>query len=504
MREGGTDHAHLRQLRQRADRGRCARRGDGQYLRQQQPAAHAHATRWATPPSTPTTRWATASASPTPTGTRSPRSSTSTTCLIATIDPAGGRDAGSAHQLPVRRLRQPHRGHRRQRATRRPIPMPPGTSWSRCATAAVPNADGRSVVYHERYTYDGVGNSLTLTDNNGNSRAMATRRAGCSRATPTPSATSPNTLRRQPAAGADHSSARSCPRAAPRPEVRLRRGGPAHRRDRRAGRRHAHAATTPWATRGRRPTRTAGPPTRIRPQQPACSRRSGPRSPTRSRACRCATRCCTSTTPTATRSPPPTRTATSRLHLRQAQPAGDGEDGNGIKTVFSYDCRNNITQVQIGVQAHLDAERHVVIDSHRERPGHDATPTTSSTSSSPDRRRGQCARHLRQRALPRDARSRLGFAAAVGSVSIRRRQAGAAGGLHRALTYDRVGNCTDRTDHLGRSHALWPTKRLNRAIVAHRRCRATSRASLRRQRQQRQKTDALGRSTTYAYDAVNR
>src|SRR5262249_52028295 len=39
------------------------------------------------------------------------------------------------------------------------------------------------------------------------------------------------------------------------------------------------------------------------------------------------------------------------------------EDANGIKTVYTYDNRSNRTSVQIGVQAHVDADRHVVVDS---------------------------------------------------------------------------------------------------------------------------------------------
>src|SRR6266545_2082708 len=39
------------------------------------------------------------------------------------------------------------------------------------------------------------------------------------------------------------------------------------------------------------------------------------------------------------------------------------EDANGIKTVYSYDSRSNRTSVQIGVQAHIDLQRHAVVDS---------------------------------------------------------------------------------------------------------------------------------------------
>ena len=38
-------------------------------------------------------------------------------------------------------------------------------------------------------------------------------------------------------------------------------------------------------------------------------------------------------------------------------------DANGIKTVYTYDSRDNRTRIAIGVLAHMDADSHVVIDS---------------------------------------------------------------------------------------------------------------------------------------------
>src|SRR5262249_17901553 len=156
---------------------------------------------------------------------------------------------------------------------------------------------------------------------------------------------------------------------------------------------------------------------------------------------------------------------------------------NGIKTVYTYDNRSNRTSVQIGVQAHVDADRHVVVDS---------TENAEVTTYTYDEFGQRIATTdgvgnalvTSDSALYRNLRRELGFidpatgqGKLVAQLSAAEKQA-----LRDLFTercaYDRLGNYIQTTDHLGRNTSF-TYDALNRLLT---------------------RTDALGGITSFAYD----
>ncbi len=184
------------------------------------------------------------------------------------------------------------------------------------------------------------------------------------------------------------------------------------------------------------------------------------------------------------------------------------EDGNGIKTVYTYDSRNNRTSIQIGVQAHVDAAGKVVIDAadnaqvttHIFDEFNQLVATTDGVGN---------ALTVSDSPLYRAMRKDLGFidpATGLGKLAAQLTAAD-----KQALkdlfteryTYDKVGNYTRTTDHLGRSTAF-TYDALNRQVTRTDALGNVTRFAYDGNGNRVKETDALGRLTTFAYDADNR
>jgi len=177
------------------------------------------------------------------------------------------------------------------------------------------------------------------------------------------------------------------------------------------------------------------------------------------------------------------------------------EDGNGIKTVFTYDSRHNRTSVQIGVQAHMDATRHVVVDStenaqvttHTYDEFNQRVATTDGVGN---------ALITSDSALYRQMRLSLGFAELVAQLTPANKQA-LKDKFTERYAYDKVGNYTQTTDHLGRSTSF-AYDALNRQVSRTDALNGVTRYAYDGNGNRVKETDALNHATTHTYEAVNR
>src|SRR6266540_1667950 len=184
------------------------------------------------------------------------------------------------------------------------------------------------------------------------------------------------------------------------------------------------------------------------------------------------------------------------------------EDANGIKTVYSYDSRSNRTSVQTGVLAHVDLQRHAVVDS---------TENAQVTTHTYDEFNQLVAKTdgvgnalvSSDSALYQNLRKSLGFVdtATGAGKTVAQLSAADKQALKDLFTeryaYDKVGNYTQTTDHLGRSTSF-TYDAMNRQVTRTDALAGVSRFAYDGDGNRVKETDALGRVTTHAYDAVNR
>ena len=158
-------------------------------------------------------------------------------------------------------------------------------------------------------------------------------------------------------------------------------------------------------------------------------------------------------------------------------------DANGIQTVYSYDSRGNRTSAQVGVQAHQDAAGRVIVDSTQDAQVETYTydefnqvvAKTDGVGNALVSSDSALYIQLRQQFGVVDAATGKGkLVAQLTAADIQNLKAQ----LTERYTYDRVGNYTSTTDHLGRTTSF-TYDALNR---------------------QTKVTDALGQATTSAYD----
>src|SRR5262245_17301802 len=176
-------------------------------------------------------------------------------------------------------------------------------------------------------------------------------------------------------------------------------------------------------------------------------------------------------------------------------------DPSGRQIAYRYDSRGNRTEVLIGVTAHLDAQGKVVVDSTA-----DAQVTTYTYDEFNQRVAATDgvgnALVSSDSALYRGMRVSLGFAELVANLSAADRQA-----LKDLFTerygFDKVGNYIQTTDHLGRSTSF-AYDALNRQVTRTDALGGVTRAAYDGNGNRVKQTDALGRVATYTYDAVNR
>src|SRR6266540_4002390 len=173
------------------------------------------------------------------------------------------------------------------------------------------------------------------------------------------------------------------------------------------------------------------------------------------------------------------------------------EDANGIKTVYSYDSRSNRTSVQTGVLAHVDLQRHAVVDSPENA---QVTTYTYDEFNQLVAKTDGVGNALvsSDSALYRDMRKSLGFVdpttgagKTVAQLTAADKQA-----LKDAFTeryaYDKVGNYLSTTDHLGRSTSF-TYDAMNRQVTRTDALAGVSRLT--------DTTDALGVLTHRDYDS---
>lgn len=184
------------------------------------------------------------------------------------------------------------------------------------------------------------------------------------------------------------------------------------------------------------------------------------------------------------------------------------KDANGIQTVYSYDSRGNRTSVQVGVQAHLDASGHVVLDSTQDAQVETYTydefnqivSMTDGVGSALVSSDSALYVQMRQQLGVVDSGTGKGKPVAqLTTADIQSLQAQ----FTEHYTYDRVGNYTSTTDHLGRTTSF-TYDGLNRLVKTTDALGQTTKTAYDGDGNVVSQTDALGRKTTDAYDSLNR
>ena len=184
------------------------------------------------------------------------------------------------------------------------------------------------------------------------------------------------------------------------------------------------------------------------------------------------------------------------------------QDANGIQTVYSYDSRGNRTSVQVGVTAHVNSSGAVVIDSTQEAQvetyAYDefnqviaATDGVGNALISSD---SALYIQMRKELGVIDTATGLGKPVAeltAADIQLLTSQ------FTEHYTYDRMGNYTSTTDHLGRT-TTFTYDALNRQLEATDALGQHTATAYDGDGNAVAKTDALGRKTTFAYDAMNR
>ncbi len=371
------------------------------------------------------------------------------------------------------------------------------------ATPQVLNGSEQLVTYHTTYAYDGEGNidhahrqqrqrhAVARTPPHGLLK-RADRRDRQRHRVP---------VRRQPAAGAGHHRRAARAGAAPRAQVRLRRGESTHRRDRRAGQHHPLCLRRAGQRESRHRRERPHHRLRVRPQQPPVEGDPAGGHRSDSPGSRPATRCCTSTTPTATRSRPPTRTATS--------PRFTFDKDNRQVMVTDAQRHQDRLQLRLARQRHAGSPSAAELDAQRQRDprrgaGDELRVRRVQSTRRQDRWRGQRAGRLR-RALYQQMRVERGLPALKARLTAATK-ADILNPFTERSEYDRVGNLIKRTDHLGRVTLEYDA--LDRLQSRPKRSACPRRAppsfATTATANVIKSTDALGRVTRFQYDAANR
>ncbi|WP_218943453.1 hypothetical protein [Exilibacterium tricleocarpae] len=177
------------------------------------------------------------------------------------------------------------------------------------------------------------------------------------------------------------------------------------------------------------------------------------------------------------------------------------EDANGIKTVFEYDSRHNRTAVMIGVEATANTSGQVVISNR------DEAQITRYTYDEFNRLIAETdgvgnALAISNSTLYQAIRQELGYAADAADLS--QADQNALRNLYtRHYIYDREGNLTSQTDHLGRSRSF-AYDALNRIISQQDPLGEVARFAYDGSDNLVKEIDELGRTTTHTYDAIDR
>jgi len=184
------------------------------------------------------------------------------------------------------------------------------------------------------------------------------------------------------------------------------------------------------------------------------------------------------------------------------------QDANGIQTVYTFDSRGNRTSVQVGVQAHVSAAGTVVVDSTQSAQVETFTYDEFNQIVSKTDGVGN-ALISSDSALYVQMRQQLGvvdpatgkgkLVAQLTAADIQTLKAQ----FTEVYTYDRVGNYTSTTDHLGRTTSL-TYDALNRLVKTTDALGQTIKTAFDGDGNVVSRTDALGRKTINAYDSVNR
>lgn len=177
------------------------------------------------------------------------------------------------------------------------------------------------------------------------------------------------------------------------------------------------------------------------------------------------------------------------------------EDANGIKTVYTYDSRHNTTSIQIGVQANLDIDGHVVVVDA------DAAQVTTFVYDEFNQivSKTDGVGHAladSDDALYQQMRVDLGYAGLVADLSSADKVA--LRNLHTEYySYDRVGNQLVHVDNLRRT-TEYQFDALNRLVLRTDANLGTTGYRYDGNGNLVSSTDAEGRVTSYFYDEVDR
>jgi YD repeat-containing protein len=183
------------------------------------------------------------------------------------------------------------------------------------------------------------------------------------------------------------------------------------------------------------------------------------------------------------------------------------QDGNGNKTVYTYDSRGNRTSIQIGVQAHVNTSGQVVVDSTANAQVETFTYDEFNQVVSKTDGVGN-ALVTSDSALYTQMRQQLGIVSSSGQgKTVAQLTASDILALKAQFTekytYDRVGNYTSTTDHLGRTTSF-TYDALHRLVSTTDALGQISTAAYDGNGNAVTRTDALGRKTTLTYDSLNR
>lgn len=183
------------------------------------------------------------------------------------------------------------------------------------------------------------------------------------------------------------------------------------------------------------------------------------------------------------------------------------QDPNGIQTVYTYDSRGNRTSVQVGVTAHVNSSGAVVIDStlgaQVETYTYDefnqviaATDGVGNALISSD-----STLYVQMRkelgVVDSSGQGKTVAELTAGDIQLLTSQ------FTERYTYDRMGNYTSTTDHLGRT-TTFTYDALNRQVATTDVLGNRITSAYDGDGNVVARTDALGRKTTYAYDSMNR
>ena len=183
------------------------------------------------------------------------------------------------------------------------------------------------------------------------------------------------------------------------------------------------------------------------------------------------------------------------------------KDANGIQTVYTYDSRGNRTSVQIGVQAHVASNGSVVVDSTQNAQVETYTYNEFNEVVTATDGVGN-ALISSDSALYVQMRQQLGIVNPTGQGKLVAQLTAAdiqklKAQFTATYTYDRDGNYTSTTDHLGHTTSFIYDA-LNRLVDTTDALGGQTKVAYDGNGNVVKHTDALGHTTTYAYDSMNR